>query len=210
MSMDISKLPSNSNAVKKKTAAPAQPQTTQATKKVVKGKATVKKNEIRKFTDIFVAEDAHSVWDYLLHDMIIPATKNLLVDFGQAFIERMITGGSRNSGRGGSYNNGGTYRDYRSYSQPAPQYASPSYNTTRMDYEDIVFQTAGDANAVLDQLQFEIRKYSLVRVSDYYDISGLTAPHTAHHYGWTNLSRARVVPVRGGFIIELPKAAAID
>ena len=209
MGMDISKLPSNSNASKNKPQTPAQPQTNPATKKVVKGKATVKKNEIRKFTDIFVAEDASSVWDYLLHDMIIPATKNLLVDFGQAFIERMITGGSRGS-RGGNYGGGGSYRDYRSYSQPAPQYAAPSHNTTRMDYEDIVFQTAGDANAVLDQLQFEIRKYSLVRVSDYYDISGLTAPHTAHHYGWTNLSRARVVPVRGGFIIELPKAAALD
>lgn len=213
MSMDINKLPSNSNASKAKPQAPANPTQAQqekpASRKVVKGKATVKKNEVRKFTDIFVAEDARSVWGHLVHEMVIPMTKNLLVDFGQAFIERMITGGSRNTGRGGNYG-GGTYRDYSGYSRDNRTYAAPSANTTRFDYEDIVFPTAGDANAVLDQMDFEIRKYGLVRVSDYYDISGLTAPHTAHHYGWTNLGRARVVPVRGGFIIELPKAATID
>lgn len=210
MGMDISKLPSNSDAVKK-VAKPtvAQTPTEKKTQKVVTGKVTTKKNEVRKFTDIFVAEDASSVWDYLLHEMIIPTTKNLIVDLGQSFIERMILGG-RGGSRSGSYNRNNAYNDYSSYSRDDRRYASPGRSTTRLDYEDIVFNTAADANAVLDQLDFYTRKYGLARVSDLYDVSGLTAPHTAHNYGWTNLNRARVVPCRGGFMIELPKAAVID
>lgn len=207
MGMDVSKLPNNSNAVKNKPHAAPTP--APESKKVVKGTATKKKNEIRKFTDVFVAEDAGSVWDYLLHEMIIPTTKNLVVDLGQSFIERMILGGS-GRGRGASYGGNSNYRDYRSYSQPQPQYASPGRNITRFDYEDIVYPTAQDANAVLDSMEHAIRRYGLVRVSDLYDMSGFTVPHTAHHYGWTSLSRARVVPCRGGYAIEFPKHAEVD
>lgn len=212
MSMDITKLPNNSNAVKNKPQAPAAPQaSTDKKQKVVKGAVTTKKkSEVRKFTEVFVAEDAGSVWDHLLHEMVIPMTKNLLVDFGQAFIERMITGTSRGSSRGVNLNN----PPYTSYSSISTnnniRYANPGTTVTRFDYEDITFTTAGDANAVLDQLDFFTRKYGLARVSDFYDVCGLTAPPTAHNYGWTNLNRARVISVHGGFALELPKAAVLD
>lgn len=213
MGMDISKLPNNSNAVKNK------PQTTVATpqnttdkkQKVVTGAVkTKKKSEVRKFTDVFIAEDAGSVWDHVLHEMVIPMTKNLLVDVGQAFIERLFTGTSRGGNRGIGYGNT-QYTQYSSISTNNNiRYASPSALTTRFDYEDISFTNSADANAVLDQLDFFTRKYSLARVSDLYDVCGLTAPPTAHNYGWTNLSRARVISVRGGYALELPKAALID
>lgn len=212
MGMDISKLPSNSNAAKTKTQTPAAAQVAGDKKqKVVTGAVTTKKkSEIRKFTDVFVAEDVGSVWDHLLHEMVIPMTKNLLVDFGQAFIERMITGTSRGVGRGVNYSNS-QYTNYSSISRiENNRYASPSTMTTRFDYEDITFTTAGDANAVLDQLDFFTRKYGLARVSDLYDVCGLTAPPTAHNYGWTNVNRGRVISVRGGYALELPKAAMID
>lgn len=213
MGMDIDKLPSNSNASKQRAQAPAvkpQMQSPDGKKqKVVTGKVTMKKkSEVRKFTEVFVAEDASSVWDHLLHEMVIPMTKNLLVDFGQAFIERMITGSSR--GGGSRFNNTGNYTQYGSISTSNTRYANPSPNITRFDYQDIVFTTVNDANAVLDTMEHELRRFGLVRVSDLYDICGQTAPHTAHHYGWTNLSRARVVPVRGGYAIEWPKHAELD
>ena len=213
MGMDINSLPSNSNASKQKPQAQVvKPQNSDGKKqKVVTGKVTAKKkSEVRKFTEVFVAEDAHSVWDHLLHEMVIPMTKNLLVDFGQAFIERMITGTSRGGRTIGGYTNN-NYTNYSNISTNSNiRYASPSTMATRFDYEDITFTTAGDANAVLDQLDLFTRKYGFARVSDFYDVCGLTAPVTAHNYGWTNVARGRVIPVRGGFALELPKAAMLE
>lgn len=207
MGMDISKLPNNSDAVKKQTPV-TQPQSSE-NKKVVKGTVTKKKNEIRKFTDVFVAEDAGSVWDYLLHEMIIPTTKNLVVDLGQSFIERMILGGSSRGGRSVTYRDD-KYYDYSRHSHAEPRYASPGRSVTRFDYEDIVYKSVNDANAVLDSMENILRRYGVVRVSDLYDLVGETVPHTAHHYGWTSLNRARVVPCRNGYAIEFPKHAEVD
>ena len=122
----------------------------------------------------------------------------------------LILGGKRGSGRGVSVNRNVTYHDYNGYSRDDRRYASSGNSSRRFDYDDIVFSTAADADAVLDQLYFMIRKYGLARVSDLYDMCELTAPYTAHNYGWTNLDRARVVATRGGYIIELPRAAQID
>lgn len=210
MGMDFSNLPNNSNAAKSKAQPLAiQPQPTE-TKKVVKGTVVKKKNEIRKFTDVFVAEDAGSVWDYLLHEMIIPTTKNLVVDLGQSFIERMILGGTSRGGRATTFRGRDDYNDYSKYSRTEPRYASPGRSVTRFDYEDIVYKSINDANAVLDTMENILRRYGVVRVSDLYDLVGDTVPHTAHHYGWTSLSRARVVPCRNGYTIEFPKHAEVD
>ena len=205
MGMDIDKLPSNSFASKKE-AVPAPSE--KRVEKVVKGTVKTKKNEVRKLKDTFVAEDVHTVWDYLLHDMIIPTAKNLIVDLGKSFLERTILGGS-GGGRSSGYRDNVTYRDYGSYSRNEPRYAAPR-TRNQFDYDDIVFHQAGDAHAVLDQMQFILDKYKIVRVADLYDMCELTAPYTAHDYGWTSLSRARVVPVRGGYIIEMPRASIID
>ena len=49
--------------------------------KVVQGKVKVKKKgEVRKFADVFVAEDAHNVKDYLITEVAIPAIKNTIID----------------------------------------------------------------------------------------------------------------------------------
>lgn len=207
MGMDINSLPSNSNASKAKAPAPVE----KKVEKVVTGKVKTKKNEIRKFTDIFVAEDMDSVKDYLVNDLAIPTLKNLFVDLIQNGIEMAILGSRRGtSGRGVRHNDSYSYRDYNSYSRNNDRPSSTVKPRNRFDYDDIVFDNRGDAERVLDQLQFVIDKYTYARVSDLYDMCELTAPYTAHDYGWTSLARARVVPVRGGFIIELPRAAVID
>lgn len=212
MGMDINSLPSNSNASKAKGAPKPVAQPEKKVEKVVTGKVKTKKNEIRKFTDIFVAEDVDSVKEYLINDLAIPTIKNLFVDLVQNGIEMMILGGRRgSSGRSASYRDSVSYRDYNGYSRSNNRsYESSPKPRNRFDYDDIVFDNRGDAERVLDQLQFVIDKYTIARVSDLYDMCELTAPYTAHDYGWTSLARARVVPVRGGYIIELPRASAID
>ena len=71
---------------------------------------------------------------------------------------------------------------------------------------DITFETRGDAEAVLEQMDDVIDRYGIVTVADMYDMADLTAPYTSNKYGWTSINSAEVVRVRDGYILKLPKA----
>lgn len=182
--------------------------------KVVNGQVKIKKNEVRKFTDIFVVEDVNVVKDFVLHDLIIPYTKNLIGDIFHNTVDMMLYG--RNSGgrsRTTRRSDIGhvSYRDYYDDRRDDRRETGRSTYNSRFSYDDIKFEYRTDAEAVLEQMKDIIDTYDLVRVLDLYDLAGAgPAPHTANNYGWTNLSRAYVDRVRDGYIIKLPKAVALD
>ena len=55
-----------------------------------------------------------------------------------------------------------------------------------------------------------IETYQMVSVADLYDLVGVTGDYTDNKYGWTNLRNAKVVRVRDGYMIDLPKALPIQ
>lgn len=176
--------------------------------KVVTGEVkTKKKSEARKFADVFISEDIHSVKSYVVQDVVVPAITNLIEDIVVNGI-RMILRGDTGSGkkRDRDYV---SYRDYARRDERRDR-GGRREGSSRFDYEDLVFTGRGDAEAVLDELQDTIETYGLVSVAEFYDAAGRTAPYTAHQYGWTNLRNAEIVRVRGGYIIRLPRAVAID
>lgn len=179
--------------------------------KVVEGKVKIKKkNEVRKFADVFVAEDAHNVKDYLLMEVAIPAIKNTIIDLITNGINMLLNGESRGSStrkRSGDYV---SYRDYSSRDRDRrDRYESPR---ARFDFDDLVFSNRRDAEATLEQLDDIIERYGMASVLDLYESAdfGGSAPWTANKYGWTSLRSADVVKVRDGYVIKLPKAMPID
>lgn len=208
--MDISKLPSNSNASKGKAPeTPTKAPTDKKVGKVVSGNVKVKKNEIRKFTDIFIAEDIDTVKDYVVNDLVVPTCKNLFVDLIQNSVEMLVLGGRRGGSGHRTTADRVSYRDYGSYSRDDRR-VSTGRTRNNFDYEDFEFDYRRDAETVLDQMDDIIRRYGLVRVSDLYDMCDRTAPHTAHNYGWTSMNRAEVIKTRSGYALKLPRASAID
>lgn len=184
------------------------------TEKVVTGKVKTKKNEIRKFTDIFVAEDINVVKDFIFNDLIVPTAKNLIGDIIKNTVDMMLYGRSSGRSSGSSRRADVGHVSYRSYyddkRDDRRDRGRSTYNS-RFDYDDIIFDNRVDADAVLEQMKDIIDTYDLVRVLDLYDLAGVgPAPHTANNFGWTNLSRAYVDRVRDGYIIKLPKAVALD
>ena len=83
-------------------------------------------------------------------------------------------------------------------------------SSSRFDYDDIVIESRGEAEAVLIQMDDLIERYGFVSVLDLYDMCELTAPYTSDKYGWTDLRTARVVPVRKGYVLKLPRALPLD
>lgn len=177
--------------------------------KVVNGVVkTRKKSEIRKFADVFVAEDAHTVKNYLVQDLLIPSIKNTILDLiieGATIIFKGESGRARKSGSSVDYVSYSRYadrdrRDERRYSSVRARYG----------YDDIVLETRGEAEKVLSCMDDMIDTYGFVSVADMYDLVGKSCSYTDNNYGWTSLRNAEPVRVRDGYVLRLPKALPID
>lgn len=176
--------------------------------KVVSGKVTTKKNEVRKLTDIFISEDARNVKSYIFMDVLVPAIKKAISDIVTNGIDMILYGGS-GSGRKSKPSSTVSYRSY----YDSPRSGGSSRNDvprSRFDYDDIVFESRGEAELVREQMVDIIERYGFVTVADMYDMADLTAPYTSNKYGWTNIRSAEAVRVRDGYILKLPKAMPID
>ena len=176
--------------------------------KVVSGKVTTKKNEVRKLTDIFISEDARNVKSYIFMDVLVPAIKKAISDIVTDGIDMILYGGS-GSGRKTKPSNNVSYRNY--YESPRNSISSRNDpQRSRFDYDDIVFESRGEAELVREQMVDMIERYGFVTVADMYDMADLTSPYTSNKYGWTNIRSAEAVRVRDGYILKLPKAMPID
>lgn len=178
--------------------------------KVVQGKVKVKKkNEVRKFADVFVAEDARNVKDYLLMEVAIPAIKNTIIDLITNGVTMLFNGeaGTKTKRRSGDYV---SYRDYSNRDRDRDRRDASIRG--RFDLDDLVFGSRRDADATLEQMEDMIDRYGWATVLDLYESADLggSAPWTANKYGWTSLRSAEVVKVRDGYVIKLPKAMPLD
>jgi hypothetical protein len=177
--------------------------------KVISGKAKArKKGEIRKFADIFLPEDAASVKDYVVMDVIIPAAKNLLSDIIVKGSNLFLFGetGSSNKRGGGVVAGHVSYGNY--YNNNNNNRNNYSARATYA-YDDIICNTRADAEAVLNSLVDLVQEYGTASVADLYEMVGVTGDYTAHKYGWTDLRSATYERTRDGYLLRLPKAIAL-
>lgn len=175
-------------------------------KKVVSGAVkTKKKSEVRKLYDVFISEDASTVKDYIIYDVIIPNARNLIVDIITDTAHIVFGGGRRRTNGQTAFSK----TSYISYDKFSDRRSSSRYDEPRrpgINYDDIILETRSDAEEVLDQMNALIETYDKVSIADMYDLIGKTAEYTHNKYGWTNLSNARPVRCRDGYMLELPKA----
>lgn len=174
--------------------------------KIVRGTAkTKKKSGARKFFDDFIADDAQSIKSYVMTDIVIPGIKDAIL----GTVETLLGYGKR--GRKGSARDKITYTNY---SDPLRRYSSRTDEPrlrTGGDFEDVIVDTKAEAEDVIAQLEAIIDTYKVARVTDLYDLVGLTAPYTGNRYGWTDLHTAESLRLRDGtYLIKLPRAMPID
>jgi len=175
--------------------------------KIISGAAkTKKKSELRKLADIFIPEDVQDIRAYIMSTILIPAAKKAIVDVVDIFLygETGSSSGRRKTpGERVSYNNCYGGRNNRR--------ESDSQRTRAVyEYDDIFFDTRGEADAVLTGMDEVMDSYDLVRVADMFDLAGITPPFTANDYGWYDIQSAKIVRVKDGYMIKMPKAVPLD
>lgn len=204
----MAEYPNNSHSAREKSTATAAGKTEKKLDKVVTGAAkTKKKSEARRFLSIFAADDAENVKSSILSDVIVPGVKAAIADV----ISIVLFG---DTGRIGSRKSGGSRIAYQKYyddrRDDRREYGRPRA-AVGFEYDDIIFETRGDADLVLDQLESAIAKYEVASVADLYDLAGVTCRnYTANRYGWSDIQSAKVVRTSEGYVIRLPRAVQIN
>jgi hypothetical protein len=175
--------------------------------KVVEGEVTQRKRGIAgKVVHTFLSEDSPSVMNYIVMEVLVPAAKNMVSDAVSQGIERILFGDTRpsRSGRPG-YINYSRIASGRSDSRPALSRQARAIH----DFDDIIIASRAEAEDVLDRLRDLINQYEVASVSELYDLVGLTGEFTDDKWGWYDLRSASIRPIRGGYLLNLPRTQPI-
>ena len=168
--------------------------------KVVVGQVrTKKKNGIGKFFSGFISEDTQDIKTYLFKDVVVPTIKKTITDV----VDMILYGGSNKRKTPASR------ISYRSYYDDPRDSRRESRIIEGYNYDDIILDSRGDAEEVLNQLNDLIDIYKIASVADLYDLVGISGNYTDNKYGWTNLANADVVRTRDGYKLKLPRALPI-
>lgn len=182
--------------------------------KIISGTArTVKKSEMRKFADSFIAEDLSNVGEYIVKDVFIPTIKKTIFDIITNGIDMLLYG---TTGRSNKNSIAGkvSYRNYYDQRNSDRGYSSNNYSnrpkTSRYSYDEIVLNSRGEAEEVLMRMEELIENYKMASVADLYDLVGISGDYTDNKYGWMNLRGADVIRVRDGYLLKMPRALPLD
>lgn len=177
--------------------------------KVVTGPVKIKKkNEISKLADVIIAEDAKSVGSYIITDVIIPNAVDLIEDIVTKGIRMLLRGESGRSTR----SRDSEYVSYRKFSDPREYDRNRNTTRTRQSYsfDRVVIDNRGEAEEVLSQMDDLIDRYGMATIADLNEALGISGEYTDNKYGWTNLSSAKVVRTREGYVLDMPRAKVLD
>jgi len=184
-------------------------------KRVTVGEAVQRKRPLgRRIADTFTGDDAKSVGSYLLFDVIIPAAKAMVSDAASQGVERMLFGESRRASSGSGVPGRIGYN--RMYPGKATENSSngrrelSSRARTIHNFDEVILGTRGEATEVLDCLTELVNNYDVAKVSDLYDLVGITGSYTDDKWGWYDLRGADVSRVREGYLLNLPKTSPIE
>lgn len=166
-------------------------------------KARIKRESTaRKVVGEIIREDARSVGETVLWDVIIPTVKNLISDTVTRGIESMLYGGdSRPRSRT-------SYSDYSGYSRPkgnrdrsTDRRERRSARQVEPERNEIIFDSRSDANDVIDRMSDIIDQYGQASLADLNALIGASSNFIDDNWGWTDMGSFNVRQVRDGFML---------
>lgn len=162
-----------------------------------------------------LSDDMMGIPDRLREEFLYPRLEDLGYELAVALVGMLFHREPRGgySRRDRERRRDDDYRkDYSRMSEsdrvPARSNRRPSY-----DLEQIIFRTRKAAEEALDEVKDVCDKYDRVTVARFYEAAHLSSNgYTDNYYGWTDLSRVDyndIVPVDGGYMIDMPPAVKI-
>ena len=231
-SLELGELPSNS--LKSKQAAEVSKSKTERPtdiQSVSKGNVKVrKKPATKRFLESIGVEDGRTVGDYILWDVILPATKDMLSSVVKTAIDVFLYGQAKpknieRRGRTSRVSYDRYYDDGYSVTSRNRDHGYSYRPRAAMDFSEIVFRDYYDddkgrmvsgretAESVLNEMADIIQQYHFVKVSEFLALAGVPdsdISHVDHNMGWDALIRVDIDRVRDGYVIHLPRPVPFD
>lgn len=173
-------------------------------KKIVKGRLK-KKSNLEKFTESFIKEDLSNVGSYIFNEVIIPAVKKAISDTVTNGLSMILYGDTDKIRKKSN-----SYSSYHEYYEKDRNKSNFSRQSSRYNYNEIIFDTRSEAEEVLDMMSEAIDTYGVVSVGDFYEFSGYSGNYTDNKYGWKDIHSASVAYRSDGYVLKLPRAIPID
>ena len=193
----------------------------------------VEKSKFEKALSIFLAEDVNTVSESIMDDFIKPRLRafgreslfklrEFVADSIIGCVQMIIFGDTskRGQSQGGSYyTSSGNKVSYTTYYNGQPvsantNYASINYiskpDTDEYGIQLIKIPSYGNAQEVLGELIGFTKRYKYATIADFYQLVDVTPSKTDWNYGWFDLLAAKIVPYKGGYVIEFPRPIAIE
>lgn len=179
--------------------------------KAIQGTATIRKKSFAgKFAEAFFDGDFDTAYKYAVREVMIPAIKRGIVDTGQSLLEMIFLGRtSRSKEPKGRNRENVSYTAYYKSDVGSHSRNDDDDHYIRNDYRNIVVNSRGEAEEVIDILTGIIEEDGSASVADLYDAAGITqelGDTMAYKFGWTNLRSARPRMTRTGWLIDVPRA----
>jgi hypothetical protein len=181
-------------------------------KRIVKGRILRKKKTLTSsFSEAFFGDQAENVVGYVLSEIVLPSIKTLISDMIGSSVDMFLFGENRTSSRGRKKGGNGSVISYGSFYQniSAAKNNRPGFRPGHR-FDDIILEDRGEAQDVLDNLIDLLDTYDQVSIGDLNELVGLEGKHTDNKYGWTNLSKADVRRVNGGYLLDLPRPVELE
>lgn len=205
---------------------PAEPDAKKV-EKVVTGEVVTRKKPLgKRVKETLLFGDGQTVWEYILMDVIVPATKDLIADTATSAVERMLFGDGHHYGRRGSSGRprSRSNTDYSKYTKMRKdRYSSnnppwersertPPRSAARAnhDFRDFILETRAEAEEVIERMFDLTEKYEMATVADLYDLLGVPQQYTDDKWGWYDVRRFEIRRVRDGYLLDIPKPEPID
>lgn len=215
----MDQFPSNSHNQRGRQPAP-EAQKKAEIQRVVEGKVVRrKKSRAKRLKEVlFTGLTLTEVWEHMAFEVLVPAARDAMWDAFTGGAERMIYRDDPRSNRRRHRPGGLGHINYNRYSGSSrgrererderPQMSRRG--RANFDFDEIILDTRGEAEEVIDRLFDAVAKYEMVTVADLYEMVGVAGSYTDEKYGWTDIQGARPVRVRNGYLLDLPRPEPLE
>lgn len=186
-------------------------------KKIISGTATVKKKSLgQKILETFIPGDIRDVKTFAWNEIIVPAFRRTLDEFiSQGAHQLLYPGDTYRRDRRYDSSIRASYdynRQYRGGGREPDRSRPQNRWADDFNLDRISFERRSDAEMILASMDNDIREYTFVRVSDFFNYAGIsTDNYQTANYGWTSLREATIhCDINGEFYIHFPKPMPID
>jgi len=208
-------LPGNSRRLKAARAAQEAPKEKKQEKIIVGEVVQRKKRLRRRFVEAFFGDEGvENAVESFVTEILVSAFKSMVSDTVGQFSNALRDGSDKflyGTTRRTITTARGPYTSYNGISRQRPAYNQISDKArTLHDFDDVILESRGEAEDVLDRMRELIAQFDVATVADFYDLVGITSNFTEDKWGWTDLRSARVTHVRGGYLISMPRTQPVE